>query len=106
MIRVDYDGKTYAPHFYCDICHQPITDARRGAAVSPIGMAIPDGHARLDVLHVHKGKCQDAAEDRVGGRANAGWDELIDHVRHLARNTGLTPESLADRQRTFDDTGI
>lgn len=70
------------PHFVCDICGESI-ETKFGAAVFDMRATTP----HVDVLHVHKGKCFDLAEARMGGPGGGlGWDELHDHIQFLKSN--------------------
>ena len=55
------DGK-FTHVVICDICHEMITNASRAAVVSRLP---PEGEA-AEALHVHKGRCHDQAEARIG----------------------------------------
>lgn len=68
------------PFFVCDICGETI-EARIGAAVFDMLLK----KAFVDVLHVHKGKCLNIAEQRMG-KPRLGWDELSVHIAHLTHN--------------------
>ncbi len=92
MIKVWYKDGRYVPIITCDICNERIEDAAVAAAVAPSGE--PDKDQVLDVLHAHKGRCHEAAEHKLGGDLNTGWEELSVHVLYLARNVKLSPEAL------------
>ena len=83
--------------FVCDICNQPITDITHGAAVF---RDIDHGGGELHtVLHAHKDRCLDKAEERMVGRSGGGpWRELGDHLNDVIAGMGVTIRSMIDRE--------
>lgn len=79
-IKTIFIDEKNCPFFVCDVCGETI-EARIGAAV----FDMLHEKAFVDVQHVHKGRCLNIAEQRMGGR-RIGWDELSDHIKHLQHN--------------------
>lgn len=104
MIKVLYKDGRYSPLVICDICSERIEDAALGAAVAPSGQGGDD--QLLEVLHAHKGGCHKAAEERLGGKVNTGWDELGVHMLNLAMNVKLSPEALSDLRKLEDEFAL
>ena len=80
--------------FVCDICGKQIASHGQGVVVTQFGAK--DGEL-LDIMHAHKGACHGEAEHRLGGKAKAGWQELIDHLLLLGKETGVEPNQLEER---------
>lgn len=72
----------FCPMFICDVCGESIKDARHAAAVFNMTASAA---LRIDVEHVHKGKCMEIAERRIG--KGFGWSELAEHITFLADNS-------------------
>ena len=72
----------FCPMFICDVCGESIKDARHAAAV--FNMTAKEA-LRIDVEHVHKGRCMDIAEGRIG--SGFGWEELNQHIKFLQENS-------------------
>ena len=100
MIMVRYVDGRYTPVINCDVCERRIAEA--GLAVAVMKHGTIDEAELLPCLHAHKGACHDTAEERLGGKANTGWQELTQHLLFLAHNCKLTPEKLA-QFRDHDD---
>lgn len=102
MIKIHYTNGRNVPIMSCDICGTWIEDAGEAAAV----FCTPKGNGdTVEVLHVHKRGCHDAAELRLGGRRTCSWEELGTHMLNLTHNTGLPVERLAEiagRRDEFD----
>lgn len=91
-----------APIVVCDICRRRITDYEAAASVflSPGLGHFPDG-TFTPLLHAHKGRCHDLAEERLGGRLETGWHELLWDLVWTPQNSGHTwEEFLEDAGRT------
>ena len=100
MIKYQYKDDKWGPVLFCDFCGTRIKDVRLGAVLtkSPTGETpIPNTDCNqivLDVLHVHKGRCIDAAEKLPG--VNPGWEELSVHLVTLVYNLRFQPETLIE----------
>lgn len=92
------DGGRFATVLVCDICGDMISSDREGAAVFRDD-ARPN--EKFDVLHVHKGKCLDLAEERLGNRA--GWQELGAHIYWLASSLEIDREAFARLHKLYKD---
>ena len=86
MIRIEHHEGVYAPLCVCDICGKRITDARQAMALYP-NPGGPGAGERVEVLHVHKGKCDTLATNSYGD--DGGTDELSTHLFYLLKNVGL-----------------
>lgn len=72
----------FCPMFFCDVCGESIKNAYDAGAVFNM---LEKRAARIDVLHVHKGRCMDISEERIG--KGFGWSELLEHIKFLQDNT-------------------
>ena len=99
IVSVSEEGR-YAPVLICDICEQRITDAGLAGVVSRTDQA--GGVELNEVLYAHKGRCLDAAEEKLGGYRVTGWRELSDHLIDLLYNCGLTVEKLVELKKLSD----
>lgn len=81
-VKIIFIEDLFCPVFVCDVCGESIKRAGRAAAVYRLDYKA----ARTDVQHVHKGRCLDIAEERIG--KGFGWAELHEHIDHLAENCG------------------
>ena len=93
MIKVRFEDERYRPIITCDICNRQIEDAAMAVAVTPSGE--PGSDKVSNVLYTHKGKCHSAAEEMLGGKRNAGCDELSVHLFNLVHSVKLSPEALS-----------
>lgn len=64
----------------CDVCLEPITDARMAVAVR---------FSHGSVWHLHKGQCHSRAE-RMVPAFRRGFMELEEHLAQIDHNTRLT----------------
>lgn len=103
MIKMLKKGHFDCPVFVCDVCGDMISDLYEGAAV--FSMAGKD-NSKGDVQHVHKDKCHDISEERIGELA--GWQELSAHFVWLGYNIGMNPVKFVEMARLHGDgsTGI
>ena len=93
----------WASRFLCDICGSAIEET---GAVS--WRMTDDGPVYTEVLHTHKGRCHQTAEERLGGRMATGWVELSEHVRELWHNShfiriAITADGRREEPLPFDD---
>ena len=73
------------PFFFCDVCNERVGVSDGAAVFDMMGEGTD-----LPVFHVHKGKCFDEMERRMGGRLGGlGWDEMADHLKFLTDNTKI-----------------
>jgi hypothetical protein len=103
MILVHYAEGRYTPVLACDICEKRITDGQLGAVV--FKHPNPGESELLPVMHVHKGNCHKAAEERLGGDLRCGWLELQTHLLYLVLNSKLTLEGLVEERDARDAAG-
>ena len=86
MIKMaQVDGITMAAVF-CDICKKQIKELGLGTAVY---CCLDAPTETAEVLHAHKGKCLDAAEEKLGGRKDTAWQELSSHITDMLLTTGV-----------------
>lgn len=97
MIKVMRKDDRTVTIICCDVCGSWIDEAGLGAAV--FRRLSVEGDTS-EVLHAHKGRCHEVAEERLG---ETGWQELRQHLYHLTSNTGLPPEAL---QKLEDDDNL
>ncbi len=99
MIKmIQRDCGRSGPIIVCDICGDMIGKDNDGAVVFRDD-AKPN--EKFDVLHVHKGKCLDLAEERLGDRA--GWQELGAHIYWLACNLEIDQKTFAMLHKLYKD---
>jgi hypothetical protein len=92
------------PVLLCDICDQRIVKAADGNVVSK---EPPSGHPDLqDLLYAHQGSCTDAAEKKLGGKTETGFDNLEEHHFRLLYSLGLSPEALLETQKNLQEFGL
>src|SRR4051812_14357823 len=81
--------------FYCDICAERIADARHAVVLYRRAVSsVAEGF--VEVGHVHKGDCLNAAQARWGRRWKIAWDEMLAHVSCLVTSVGLSPAALQE----------
>jgi hypothetical protein len=73
------------------VCGERIIDSSAGAVHYRADQ--PQEERFHDVFHVHKGICQQKAEQHHGS-AGRPWHELIGHLNELRRNSGTTFKDL------------
>ena len=79
MIEIIEVKSGYRSIVSCNVCMEPITDARMAVAVR-----FSDG----SVWHLHKGACHDQAE-RMVPAFRRGFMELREHMEQIEHNTRL-----------------
>lgn len=90
MIKQYHEGHQNAPMIVCDICGEKVSG--NGAAV--LTRDVPE-KTFGPVLHVHKGKCHDAAEKQFQDKGmDDAWDELGDHMVQLFLNAGFDESTI------------
>jgi hypothetical protein len=103
VLKIIKVGDVSEPAIFCDVCTKQITAAGEAAAVYPYEEK--DG-AVLEVLHVHKGRCHDTAENKVGSNGGAPWQELESHLLWLLKNTGLPLDRLGELEADEKEFGL
>ena len=99
MIKnINIKGMT-GPVIYCDTCGKRIEDASRAVVLAAEKI---EEKQTSEVLYVHKGKCHDKAEAKIGSN---GWQELSRHLLQLVYNVGLSIEDLEARKDTDVELG-
>ncbi|MBI5381106.1 MAG: hypothetical protein HZA31_04335 [Opitutae bacterium] len=88
------------PQVFCDTCGKRIEKAGLAAVITVKN--IGDGESS-EILHVHKGKCHDLAEKKLGG--NVLWGEMSRHFLHLIYNVGLSTEHLEAQKEADREAG-
>jgi len=101
MIKVLYIKGVYGPIIRCDVCGERITNAGLAAVLRKTAM-LAEGQ-ESEVFHVHKGRCHDTMEGRLGGAP--GWDEITNHFLNLLLNAGSSPAKLREIQKIHDEVG-
>lgn len=99
MIRFQSRGareRRLTPVFVCDICEQPIMDLTGGAVVFRNRGVGED--ELLELLHVHKGVCDQQAVARISGQGHTPWHELADHLNEIAYGAGATIRGMIERE--------
>jgi hypothetical protein len=81
-----------APYIFCDVCQERIENAEDAISFNMGDTCQVKSSA--PVIHIHKGKCDDAAREKIGDEAY-GWDELSRHLLQIIYNSGLSIEKLA-----------
>jgi len=103
MIVLHYADGLFVPVIACDVCEQRIADGRLGVAVFPRGgLSEPE---LLPCVYTHKGECHEAAERKLGGRSECGWQDLRTHLLYVVLNSNLTLEMLAEERDHRDAMG-
>jgi hypothetical protein len=100
MIAFHYAEGLFVPVIVCDVCEQRIADGRLGVVVFRMGdLSLPE---LIPCMQTHKGECYNAAERKLGGMGECGWQELQTHLLYVVLNSKLTLEMLAE-ERDFRD---
>ena len=104
MIKIFQEGVESVPMFVCDICGKPIKEPDNGVVV--FKNLMKNGES-CEVLHAHKGRCHDLAEERITKTgAYVGWNEMIDHLALLVQNTGFTFDQLKKHLKSLKESGL
>jgi hypothetical protein len=101
-IRLLYSGGRYVPIIARDACGQRIEDFRLAMEINN-AVELPEEGKMTNVFHVHKGACDRALEDKLGGIT--GSSELGAHLFMLAYNVRLRQkdfERLDEERGMFD----
>lgn len=92
-IRVTTEGDRLVHAIFCDACQSVIADAAMAALVC-VRTDLP---RTAGAMHVHKGRCLDAAEHALREQELwDGWIELSAHLAQLVAGLGFelaTPDS-------------
>jgi len=91
MIKIEHHQGIYAPLCYCDVCGERIVDAHQAIVLYPHFAEKGTGKS-VEIMHVHKGKCDQRATNSYGD--DGGSDELSTHLVYLLNNVGLRGDSL------------
>ena len=98
MIRILHSDSRYYPLMYCDCCEERITEP--GMAMVMFDADPAEGQT-CGVIHLHKGSCDRAMQQKVGNKF--GWAELSHHVCDLVANIGLPPTKLVEVEKDFSE---
>lgn len=101
MIRIWHRAGRTCPVVVCDICDDMISNAEEGAAVFSCRSK---DNLKTNVVHVHKGACQDKAEEQIGD--DSGWDELGHHLYLVCSNTAVKYAEETARDQVRRDCGL
>jgi hypothetical protein len=96
MIKILFKDTLSCPVFSCDVCGDMIGDLSEGAAVFA-DVARRNENTKIDVLHVHKGKCHELAEQKM--KQKAEWQPLGAHLYFLCANTEVDGKQLEKLKR-------
>ena len=91
MIKILFKQALSCPIFCCDICNDMIGDISEGAAVF-LDLPRRKENQKIEVLHVHKGKCYELAERRLEGKCE--WQPLGAHLYFLCANIEVDAKQL------------
>jgi hypothetical protein len=96
MIKILFKDTLSCPIFSCDICGDMIGDLGEGAAVFADQPRRTE-NTKIDVLHVHKGKCHELAEQKMNSKCE--WQPLGAHLYFLCANTEVDGKQLDKLKR-------
>ena len=96
MIKILFKDTLSCPVFTCDVCGDMIGDLSEGAAVFA-DMARRTENLKIDVIHVHKGKCHEIAEQKA--KSKCEWQPLGAHLYFLCANTEVDGKHLEKLKR-------
>lgn len=96
MIKILFKETLSCPVFACDICSDMIGDLSEGAAVFA-DVSGRGENMKIDVLHVHKGKCHELAEQKMKQRCE--WQPLGAHLYFLCANIEVDGRQLDKLKR-------
>lgn len=84
-IRITTEGDRLVHAIFCDACQAVIADATMAALVC-VRTDLP---RTAGAMHLHKGRCLDAAEQALRGQELwDGWVELAAHLEQLVAGLG------------------
>lgn len=105
MVRGIWIEGRLCPHFVCDWCDKPITDAEECHVV--FDDKKKDDQGRIEFAHVHKGQCDRAYEQVHGGQyGHLSWTPLSWHLVYLVTNAGSTPKRVEKTHRQLLESGF
>lgn len=104
MIRGIWIDGRLCPHFICEWCDKPITDADQGHVL--FDDQKKDEHGRIEMHHLHKGQCDQSFEGLHGRDGHMSWTPLPWHLVFLTTNSGTTPEALKAERDKLQEMGI
>ena len=90
------DENGYQFEFACDICGDMIGDLSEGAAVFA-DLPRRSENMKIEVVHVHKGKCHELAEQKI--KQKCEWQPLGAHLYFLCANTEVDGKHLDKLKR-------
>ena len=96
MIKILFKDTLSCPVFTCDVCGDMIGDLTEGTALFA-DIARRTENMKSDVLHVHKGKCHELAEQKM--KAKCEWQPLGAHLYFLCANTEVDGKHLDKLKR-------
>ena len=96
MIKILFKDTLSCPIFSCDICGDMIGELIEGVAVFA-EVSKRTENMKIDVLHVHRGKCHELAEQKM--KARCEWQPLGAHLYFLCANTGVDGKQLEKLKR-------
>lgn len=89
MIRLLYRNNTAGVIVCCDACGDMIGEANDGAVI--FDASVLKENTKIDVLHVHKGKCLELAQKNI---PLVGHHELSHHLLTACINTCIDGDAF------------
>jgi hypothetical protein len=80
----------------CDNCGAEIDDVSMGAVVYEDPQ--PGQNDPRPVMHAHKGRCLDKIERDRSAQGPLLWQELLQHINDIVRDSGLTIAGVIKRE--------
>lgn len=96
MVKILVKGTLFCPVFTCDICGDMIGDVAEGAAVY-VDREPKIENMKIDVIHVHKIKCQEVAVKN--SKQKTDWQHLGAHIYFLCANSEVDSKQLEHLSR-------
>lgn len=96
MIKILFKDTLSCPIFSCDICSDMIGDLTEGAAVFA-DVAQRRENGKIEVMHVHRGKCHELAEKKLSLKSE--WQPLGAHLYFLCANIEVDGKHLDKLKR-------
>ncbi|MES2562725.1 MAG: hypothetical protein V4637_08355 [Pseudomonadota bacterium] len=96
MIKILFKETLSCPVFNCDLCGDMIGDISEGAALFA-DVSKRRENAKIEVMHVHKGKCHELAEEKMHRKCE--WQPLGAHLYFLCANIEVDSKQLDKLKR-------
>lgn len=98
MIKILFKNEMSCPIFCCDICGDMIADIDEGAAMYA-GPPRRVENRKIEVIHVHNGRCYELGQERVRGKCE--WQHLGAHLYYLCTNTEVEAPRLDELKTLY-----